>query len=478
MKKRKVLFVIPDGVGIRNYLYSDMILILHQAGFEILLMHKLDMELIQLVNDKLKVPIRQIEFQSFPETVVQTFYRESTTFARLKSSAKRKDNPTILSNWSITKSGLKKKLFLGLAEFFGGQLKTYESIRFFESEIERHWKNTKALLHYRKVLDEHNPDLVFITHQRVPSLVPLCMAASSRKIKTISAIFSWDNLPKARLPIRTDYYAVWSDHMKSEFLDFYPEINKDQIFITGTPQFDFYSKEELIIPRKEFAERYQLDPLKKWVLFSGDDEMTSPHDPDYLRDVAEALSPEPEIQILFRQVPVSTPERYRHVLEKYPNIIHIPPLWKKGQFWTSFFPMFEDIQLLMNLCFHCETVLNIGSTMALDFAFFDKPGIFLKYDTRKDANWTTAVIYQFQHFRSMAGLDAVLEVNSKEEILTKVNLAINSPETVAVDRKKWKNRIVKTDRPAAVEFLNLIEHLLPDKSQLLDADKIKGELKQ
>lgn len=472
MKKRKVLFVIPDGVGIRNYLYSDLIVHLHKAGFEILLMHKLDQELIQMVNDRLKIPIRQIEFQSFPETKVQTFYREATAFARLKASAKSKNNPTILTNWFRSKSGLKKKWFLGLAEFFGAQLKTYESVRFFESEIERHWSNTKALAYYQRILDEHQPDLVFITHQRVPGLIPLCMAATTRTIKTISAIFSWDNIPKARLPIRTDFYAVWSDHMKTELLDFYPEITADQIFITGTPQFDFYSKEELIIPRKDFAERYKLDSSKKWVLFSGDDEMTSPHDPDYLQDVAEAISSEKDIQILFRQVPVTTPDRYRHVLEKYPNIVHIPPQWKKGQFWSNFFPLFDDIQLLMNLCYHCETVLNIGSTMALDFAFFDKPGIFLKYDTRKDPNWTTGIVYQYQHFRSLKGLDAVLAVESKEEILPKISLAINSPQAVAADRKKWKTKIVKTDRPAAIEFVNLIEQLIPAATPLVDANKV------
>lgn len=443
-----------------------MISNLREAGFEIHLMDSLDQELIQMVNDRFKIPIRQQVFKSFPESRIQTFYREATTFARLKSSAARKNNPTILNNWSRRKSGFSKRIFYFLAELFGSRLGTYELIRFWESEVGKHWKNTAALTHYRKVLVEINPDLVFITHQRVPTLVPLCLAASLEKIKTISAIFSWDNIPKARLPIRTDYYAVWSDHMKAEMLDYYREIEPERIFVTGTPQFDFYSKEELIIPRDVFARKYQLDMKKKWVLFSGDDVLTSPHDPEYLRDVAEVLANEPEIQILFRQVPVTTAERYQHVLDQYPDIVHIPPLWKKGDFWTSFFPLFEDIQLLMNLCHHCETVLNIGSTMALDFAFFDKPGIFLKYDAVPDPNWSTSVVYQFQHFRSMEGLDAVLVAESKEEILSKVSLAINSPKAVAVDREKWKNRIVKTDKPAAIEFVKLIEQLIAAASPL------------
>ncbi len=469
MKRRKILFAVPDGIGIRNYLYSDIISHLHRAGFEICLMHSLDPELIQMVNRRLEVPVQQLEFKTFPESKVQTFYREATTFARLKSSVARKGNPTLLNNWSRRKSGWSKRIFYRFAELFGNRLRTYESIRFFESEIERLWKRTPAIVHYRKVLREINPEMIFVTHQRVPALIPFCHAASLEKIKTISAIFSWDNIPKARLPIRTDYYAVWSDYMKAEVMDYYPEISSDRIVVTGTPQFDFYSKEDLIIPRESFARTYGLDTGKKWVLFSGDDVMTSPHDPEYLRDVAEALKSNLEIQILFRQVPVTRPERYQDVLDEYPNVIHVPPLWKKGAFWTSFFPLFEDVQLLMNLCHHCETVLNIGSTMALDFAFFDKPGIFLKYDTVPDPKWSTSVVYQFQHFRSMEQLDAVLSVGSKEEILEKVSLAITSPRLVAVDRRRWKDRVVKTDQPAAIELLNLIQRLLPAASDLPDA---------
>jgi hypothetical protein len=469
LKDKKILFVIPDGIGIRNYLYTDLLIHLHHSGFKILLMHKLDQELIEMVNKRLNVPIHQIEFKSFPETKKQTFLREATVYARLKENAKRNVNPTILINWRRGPLGRGKKYFLCAAKFFGKNIGNYKWIREIESAIQKQWDDSDAFSHYQLLLEEHHPDLVFITHQRVPELVPICRAASAQQIPTISAIFSWDNLPKAKLPIRTDYYTVWSDYMKSELLDYYPEISADQIFITGTPQFDFYDQKSLLYSREEFAKKYHLDSSKKWVLFSGDDELTSPHDPEYLKDVAEALKEQKDIQVLFRQVPVTGPERYSHVLNKYPNVFHIPPLWQKGQSWISFFPLFDDIQLLMNLCYHCHTVVNIGSTMALDFAFFDKPGIFLKYDTVNDPNWTTDVIYQFQHFRTMKGLDAVLLVLSREDILKKINFALNSPQTVAVDRKKWKDMVVKTGKSASIELSNLFISLVPSTKTSRDA---------
>ncbi|MEP1260306.1 hypothetical protein [Algoriphagus sp.] len=465
MENKKILLVIPDGVGIRNYLYSDLISKLKAAGFELTLLHNLDSSLIELVKGKFNVEFDQIPFQSFPESKAQYLLREATSFARLRLSAARVSNPTLLSNSKVGKKGAKGVFFGKITAFIGKSLKSYESILFFESEINRYWNKSKAIGYYHELLKTQRPDLIFITHQRVPSLAPLCLAAKARKIPTISAIYSWDNIPKARLPIRTDFYAVWSDYMKKEFLEFYPEILPQQLAVTGTPQFDFYKNEELIISRNQFAESYGLDAQKKWILFSGDDEVTSPHDPEYLRDLAEALAPYTDIQILFRQVPVEGPERYAAYIETYDTITHIPPLWNKGETWMSFFPLIEDIQLLKNLCFHCETVVNIGSTMALDFAYFNKPGIYLHYDTKLDPNWSTQIIYQFQHFRSMDGLDAVVFVKGKEELAEKILQVIEQPETVAKDRLAWLNRVNDPSPSASDKLLELCEKVvLPQKS--------------
>ena len=38
--------------------------------------------------------------------------------------------------------------------------------------------------------------------------------------------------------VETDYYCVWSDHMKREVLQYYPFVKENQVFVTGTPQFE------------------------------------------------------------------------------------------------------------------------------------------------------------------------------------------------------------------------------------------------
>ena len=475
MENKKILMVVPDGVGIRNYLYSDLISKLKQNGYQLILLHNLDQSLIDMVKSRIGIDFDQIQFRNFPETKIQYLLREATTYARLQLGADKFDNPTLLSNSKVGKKGLKRLFFTKIAEILGRSLKKYEGILFFESEIYRYWKSSKGMQFYQELLDQHKPDLIFITHQRVPSLVPLCIAAKSKNIPTVSAIYSWDNLPKARLPIRTDFYAVWSDYMKKEFVDFYPEISDQQLLVTGTPQFDFYKNQDLKISRTLFAEKYGLDPDKKWILFSGDDLVTSPHDPEYLSDVAESVMDHTEIQILFRQVPVEGPDRYLKYIEKFDNITHIPPSWKRGKTWMNFFPMFEDIQLLMNLCLHCETVINIGSTMALDFSYFDKPGIFLAYDTVKDPDWSTKIIYQFQHFRTLNGLDAVMFARSKNELKEKILQAINSPQIVAKDRLKWMRKVNNSDSTASENMLEMFRKLVPHSKSKFDETPLQSK---
>ncbi len=459
----RICLLIPDGVGIRNYLYSDLITILQSKGHEIVLWHSLDNELIQLAEKRLETSFNQFPFEHKPDSIGPQLIREAAKFARLRLNAKQKNNPTILGNWTKTSSTHKGKWLMKIAELLGSTLKSYQAVA--NAETFGFWliRKSPEFKRAKQLLLQINPDLLFCTHQRVFSVTASVEAAKSLGIKTSTAIFSWDNLPKGRLPFRVDQYLVWSNHMKSELHDYYPEISDKAIYISGTPQFDFYFKEDLLMERKEFAEKFGLDPSQEWVCFSGCDSLTSPNDPKYLRDVADALKNEEDIQLIFRPVPVESTNRFRHVLQEFSSVRLLEPLWIKGDHWGSFFPLFDDIQLLINLAYHCKVVINMGSTMALDFATYGNVGLYLRYDHMPEQkDWSVEKIYQFQHFKSMGHWKAVGYIYSPSEILPLVRKAMNHPDELAPDRRLWFEKIVErslenssAERVAAA-FLSLI----------------------
>jgi len=443
MTKNKVLFIIPDGVGIRNYLYSDLLHQLKEA--EITFLSPLPKKAFQ----ELKVDFTYFHLTFSKESFLTRIARETATFARLCYNAEKVKNPSILENWNYEPKGIKLKFLNKTAQLFGKVAsKKYTYILKLENFAQKHWSN-QVIEQYKKQLLQINPKAVFVTHQRVASLMPICIAAKQLNIPVIAAIYSWDNLPKGRLAIIADKYVVWSDYMRDEMQLFYPEIPLENIIVTGTPQFEFYLQQDKIIERESFAKQHGLDVNRPWICFSGDDIKTSPYDPQYLNDLAQAVVEIEERnrpQIIFRRSPVDFSIRYDEVINQFRDSIKpIDPLWNVPEAngnWGTFFPKKEDIILQFNLGYHCELVVNLGSTMAHDFAIFNKPCCYFNYDPVQNENWSVKTIYNFQHFRSMEGLEAVGWFNSKTDIKNKIETLLSEKTTMGKDRKLWLEKIV------------------------------------
>ena len=151
------------------------------------------------------------------------------------------------------------------------------------------------------------------------------------------------------------------------------------------------------------------------------------------------------VQILFRRCPVDFSNRYDKVIKKHEDIIKvIDPIWVKNtDNWGAVFPKKEDVSLLVNMVHHSDLVLNLGSTMAHDFAIYDKPCLYFNYDPLIDKNRSVTDVYNFQHFKSMKGIAAVGWIKTKKDIGPTVSKALNKPNEVGEERKKWLKKIVK-----------------------------------
>jgi hypothetical protein len=295
------------------------------------------------------------------------------------------------------------------------------------------------------------------THQRALHNIPLFAAAKALNIKSVSVIYSWDNMPKARIPYFSDYFFVWSDYMKKEFDEYYPEIEGEKVIITGTPQFEFYLDESFIESRATFFKKHQLDPNKVLICYSGDDTLTSPFDADYLRDMALRFSKfekHERPQIILRPSPADNGNRFQNVLNQFPEICYAPADWYEDDdsaHWAVKFPKKNDIKQLVNLAFHADAVVNLGSTMAHDFAMFEKPAFYVNYMPRPSEqspksqhakNWSVKTIYEYQHFKSMEELNPVYWINSKTDFDTIPGIITNRDATNKRDQKLWRNKII------------------------------------
>lgn len=443
MHNNKIFILLPDGIGLRNFAYTNFNKIGLSKGFDITFLNNTPFDLVELdikeikiknakvhpITDLLKVAQTQIELsQNIRKSKDRVYnsYRFPFLFKDVKSSLKNILIKSIIS-FNNSASGLKR-------------------IRKTIADKER---KTKLYFDSLATFENEQPAMVFCTNQRIMLAVAPILAAQDLGIPTATFIFSWDNLPKGTKILETDFYFVWSEHMKNELQYYYPHISENQIVITGTPQFETHFEENIIISRESFFNEYKLDTTKKYICYSGDDITTSPNDSTYLADLAKAIIKLNEkgynLGIIFRRCPVDFSNRFDTVLEEFKEIItSINPKWKKiGEGWHAILPTKEDLVLQMNTIFHSELVINLGSSMVFDYVAFKKPCGYINYDVQNAVSHKSVKdIYDFIHFRSMPSKDSVYWINNPNEIEVIVEKMLSKDsDKVIANAQKWFEKI-------------------------------------
>ena len=112
MQKNKLLLLFPDGVGIRNYLYSN---VFQNVKEDLVLLHNFDQETIEILKEKVSLS-ETIEIPVYKESVKEKFLRELICLVRLHYNAKKVGNSSLLTNWNWKQKTLSKKVFYKIIE--------------------------------------------------------------------------------------------------------------------------------------------------------------------------------------------------------------------------------------------------------------------------------------------------------------------------------------------------------------------------
>jgi hypothetical protein len=442
----KFVMVTPDGLGIRNFLCSRLIELLLSDG-EVVVWHSFSEATLAPHQNRWGDAVRWERLPSFREGLKERVLRQAKIYGQIYWQYEEDSSDAMLQFMKPSGRLLNHALAL-TAQNVGRVLGNQKGVAWLDRQHAKAASDAAQLQAYKNTLAAERPDVVFCTHQRASAAVPVMLAARALGIPTVTFIYSWDNLPKGRMAVHADYFLVWSSFMQNELLRYYPEVQPERVHVVGTPQFEHYFNASLTLPRETFLKSLGIDLVRPVVCFSGDDLTTSPHDPEYLADLAEGLRAIPEAQrpqILFRRCPGDLSNRYQWVIEKYPEIAVSDPIWSAAENgdWSQRIPTMEDIELLANVVNHSDVVVNVGSTMAMDFAVFDKPAIFIAYDPSSvNGHWTIKDTYRLPHLRSVHELQPVYWARSPQELAKLVTHALANPREKSSERQQWLTRHV------------------------------------
>lgn len=275
------------------------------------------------------------------------------------------------------------------------------------------------------------PSLVFnASHVHSEIAVQSIQAAQWMGIPTATFIFSWDNLTsQGRIVPLYDHYIVWNESLRDQLLSIYPSIRREQIVVTGTPQFDYHFRPEFQWTREEFCRRVGADPARPIVLYTTG--MANPNfgEERIVERIAEMVARMSDLgrpQFLVRVYPKDRTGRFDAVQQQRPEVLFPPVPWEPA--WLT--PKYEDLALLTNTIRHCAVGINAASTVSLELCMLHRPVVNVGYnppdmDIRP---WDYGQFYSFDHYRPVTESGAIAIARSEAEMEAMIRDALVHPD--------------------------------------------------
>ena len=430
-----IVAVLPRGEAIRNFLYTGALEQLRQQA-KVTVVSVLPNQ--DMRQEMAAVPDNLFELQVAPDPWLVRWLRQEldVIHGRHLWSAAAQHRWKLRDAEAVT---LRKKTTRLLAKAFTVPFANRLGIKLF-SGLER--GVSRALSpsqHYLELWKKLRPTLVFnASHVHSSNAIQPLQAAQWLGIPTATFLFSWDNLTsQGRLLLPYDYFLAWNEDIAETLLEIYPDLRREQVVVTGTPQFDFHLRPEFYEARETFCARVGLDPSRPFILYSTGMDNHMPDEPLIVEGLARMVRELPgRPQLLVRVYPKDRhPERFDEVRKNNPDVFFPVIPWLKEHLT----PKYEDCAFLTNTLRHCALGINVASTVSLELAMFDKPIINVCYNL--PANQPPKIdyrdFYQFDHYRPLVASGMLRVANSEQEMQHWLNEYLTNPALDQVERKAF-----------------------------------------
>lgn len=434
-RRRSIVALIPRGEVIRNFVYSGTFGALSADADLNLLTIEANREIDAALREQFGTTFPLVEN---PERWVVRFQREILdlshnrwVWSRAAQERHRLRDAEAVTIAEKSKRFVKKSLALPFAnraglDFLGSLERT--SSRLFRPDR-----------HYEELYRELKPTLVFNgSHVHSRNAIQAVQAAQWMGIPTATFIFSWDNLTsQGRITLPYDHFLVWNQSLKRQLLEMYDWIREDQVFVTGTPQFDFHFDPKYYLDRHEYCRSVGADPARPIVLYTTGMANHMPGEPEIVEQIADMLnkrSGDARPQLLVRVYGKDRTGRFDELKGRRRDILFPDVSWESS--WLT--PKPEDSPALVNALRHCSLGINVASTVSLELCMFNRPVINVGYNPESVPTevLSYADYYEFDHYRPIVESGAVSVAHDPDEMRRLINEALDAPDARLCERTK------------------------------------------
>ena len=425
--RQRMAIIFPRGEAIRNFAYAGTLdRVNEEFGVHVLTVDPgLDFETLLLPKCDRLIPLVECDDRwivRIQRELLETAHNRWLWSRAAKERSRLRDREAqTLRQKAVRRT--KKIVSFPFANRHG--LKMLTKIERTSSQL---FRTTNAFLDlYREI----GPALVFnASHVHSHNATQAVQAAQWLGIPTATFIFSWDNLTsQGRIILPYDYFLVWNETLKQQLLEMYDWIKPENVYVTGTPQFDLHFREETYLGREEYCEMVGADPLRPIVLYTTGMANHMPGEPEIVEGIADILAaypPETRPQLLVRVYAKDLTGRFDDLRTRRPDILFADPLWEPA--WLT--PKPEDSIALVNALRHCSLGINVASTVSLELCMFDKPVINVGYNPPSvpPDELSYADYYEFDHYKPVVDSGAVQVAGDIEQMGGLIRESLSLPE--------------------------------------------------
>ncbi|MCC7104109.1 MAG: hypothetical protein IT307_03125 [Chloroflexi bacterium] len=261
---------------------------------------------------------------------------------------------------------------------------------------------------------------------------PLMARADRLGVPTIAVDLSWDHFTTKTAPLRrVAALSVWNRTMQRQAVEIHG-YRRDQVRVSGVPQFDLYRTLEGVEDRAAFFKRVGADPSRKLITLTTVPPVLYRHHDLAIERLLTAIDGgqlgEPA-QILVRVHPRDDLKAYERFVGR-PNLVVEKP-FRTGRVaeGSSVDPSRDDRWHLANTLVHSDVVVNVASTIAIEAAICDTPVVNIGFDGTEPRPFldSAARYYVYDHYRPLVEAGAVRVADSAEAMVRLVRDELLDP---------------------------------------------------
>ena len=432
---KKLLIILPRGESIKNFVYSGITDKLRE-NYKIIFF-----SVVPNIEIKEYLVSKSDEFYELNENNSNNSYANELLkilqIAHLNQLNSVTGNLKIKKDDLLSKKSITKNIFRRLRKFVASFFSSQESLLKLTKRFEKSNYQNPNVKNLEKLLLVIKPDLVFNTSHIHNSIsLDLMYAVKKLKIKTAAFLFSWDNLTsQGRIIPAYDIYFTWNDKIKEDLLNLYPNIKKENIYVTGTPQFDFHFNEKFIDSKEKLYDFLNIPLDKKIVMYSTGMAYYTPKEHIIVQEIEKIIRKiDDKLHLVVRIYAKDDNTEYYKLRTSNKNISIPDHFWELNHLT----PTLKDIKLFNSILNYCTIGINVASTVSLDLAVLNKPVINIAFNPPNENIYPNDYekIYEFDHYKPIIQSGAISLVKNQKELKEEIEKYLKNEFYLENERKK------------------------------------------